>query len=232
MDVITWVLDYNPQDLLDLPIFTFLPDSHSFKESVIPLAQAISSPKTTQIVHRFFDFPTHRYSASFTFISHKHYKQFLTFIHQLHGNQKKFWLPVWYRNFKLAQPFTPPLTPDIYINVVHTRFLQFTPPELIPKLRIFIFKPLSNTKFLLIIRKITKILENSEHEEQLHLSQPITHHLLPTEPIFIGKLALVRLASDTINFKFLFSANQEFKKCSVIKTELEFLELTFEWLNS
>lgn len=228
--MITWIVDYSAQELFDLPIFTFLPDSYSFKESALPLAQIISSPKTGHIIQRFHDFSTFKYFASFTFINHQHLKQFLTFIHQANGSQKKFWLPVWNRDFNLTRPVT---STEAIITVAHTKLFQFIPQNMLQNLRIFLFKPLSNNKFLLVVRKITQVVEISENEEQIYLSNTVNYNFSPlTEPVFIGKLALVRLASDTINLKFLFSVNQEFKNSSVIKTDLEFLELTFEWLNS
>lgn len=229
MAVITWIFNYDEEDLLGLPIFTFLPDSHTFKESVIPLAQIISSPKTSQIIQKFYDFPTYKYSASFTFINHQHLKQFLNFIHSLNGNQRKFWLPVWHRNFKLTKPV---FSSEAVITVANTKFFQFIPPKLLQKLRLFLFKPLSNNKFLFIVRKITQVVELNDYEEQIYFPKPINYNFSLADPVFIGKLALVRLATDTVNLRFLFSVNQEFKNYSIVKTNLEFLELTFEWLNS
>lgn len=219
--------------LNNLPLFTFLPDTYSFKEYVLPLSSPIQLTKTPSIVQPFFELPTHKFTSTFTFYTHSNLKKFLEFIHQTKGNIEKFWLPVWINQFQLSRPA---FATESVISVKNVKLFHLLPETLKSKLRIFFYKPLSSKKVLFVIRQVMNIIEVSNEEEQLFLSSKLNYDFKtttdPSNPdnILIGRLALVRFATENFNLKFFFSTNQEFKNQMIAKIDLEFLELTYEFV--
>lgn len=223
---VTKILDL--QDLKNLPIFLFLPDSNSFQESVVPLHHLYAFDKTAHALKTFYEYTSKKYSASYTFINRIELLDFLNFIHQTKGNLTKFWLPIFINHFKLTRNIKPD---DFTIWIEQSQLSLSIPPEHLQKIRLFIYKPITNQKVFCLTRRILACHPESDFEEKLTLSSPLGITLTVEEPVLISRLALVRFSTSQFSLKFFFNLYKD-QNLSVLATiKLDFLELPFEYLN-
>lgn len=224
--MITKITDF--KDLNNIPILDFIPDSFSFREISIPLHSIIGLTKTAQFLQIFYEKDFKKFSASYTFINRKEIYDFLTFIHNINGSLKKFWLPIFLNQFKLTRDVN---ANENFIYIKNSGLTTLLPENHKTAIRLFFFQPLSNNKFLMLTRRIFRTELVSDDEEKIILTHNLNHRFLANDILLISKLALVRLSTDKIEINYSFSNIQDKHNLVVAKVNLEFIELPFEHLN-
>lgn len=199
-------------------ILLYLPDFENYEFSIIPegIFLNFSQEITKNLGYKFFSKNKRKISCSFTLTSRKDLKNFYNFYHIKKGSFKKFWLPIWFNEFKLIENYTVIDNPIVKIEQNYIYQNDYS--------NLYIFLALKNGDLSLpdiYIRKVISMnLQNTYIE--LILNQPLNRVIKIEQILYFGRVILARF-NDNLNIKVNFVKNNNII-CNITTSFIELLD--------